>query len=317
MGCEEQIAFKALAMAAHPDSHENMVRAVIARTGLPGRVFAATASVVHARKFAGSMAELNPRVIKLVPHEDVPSILYAKNPFRLDGKDWARVAGRGRGWSMYKGDIGMIATNETAPKLVLIPRIKTSSSNSRQRPLQTLFTLSTMMATFGKNSVHSIHGDGSFSFKGRRYTKEGFVYCDTNEVDLYRPTDDIPTQKEFHMFKQCDLMTADTLKRTTTRLEQLKISIGCRVIIVQGEFRGLLGMVSDVAENEVTVVIDSLNHVQEMLKSAVRATYRIGDEVQICNGNLRGSVGWIVDVQDQMVSVVDVDKDMEVLSQSD
>jgi len=68
-----------------------------------------------------------------------------------------------------------------------------------------------------------------------------------------------------------------------------------------------------VAENEITVFIDSLNHVQQMLKSAVRMTYRIGDEVQICNGDLRSSVGWIVDVQDQMVTVVDVDKDMEVL----
>lgn len=314
MGCEEQIAFKALSRATHPSSPENMVRAVVARTGLPGRVFAEAASIVHARNFAASIAELNPRVLKLVPHEDIPSILYVKCPFVLDGKDWARVTGQGRGWSVYRGDIGMIVPKEGTTDLVIIPRIKTSHSKSGHRPAQALFTLPTIKATFGENSVDAVSADGSFTFKGKRYTKEGFLYCDTNEVDLCRPADDIPTQEEFQIFKKCGLINEGTLTRTVSRLEQLKISTCSRVLIVQGEFRGLLGKVADVAENEVTVFIDSLNHVQQMLKSAVRTTYRIGDEVQISNGDLRGSVGWIVDVQDQMVTVVDVDKDMEVLS---
>jgi len=314
VGCEEQVAFKALSRATHPNSPENMVRAVVARTGLPGWVFAEAASIIHARNFAASIAELNPRVLKLVPHEDIRSILYVKYPFALEGKDWARITGRGRGWSAYKGDIGMIVPKEGRTILVIIPRIKTTHYKSRHRPAQALFTLPTIKATFGENSAHAVSADGSFAFKGRRYTKEGFLYCDTNEVDLCRPADDIPTQEEFQMFKECSLICEGTFARTVSRLEQLKISTGSRVFIVQGEFRGLLGRVADMAENEVTVFIDSLNHVQQMLKSAVRMTYRIGDEVQICNGDLRGSVGWIVDVQDQTVTVVDVDKDMEVLS---
>ena len=314
VGCEEQIAFQALSMAIHPNSPKNMVRAIVARTGLPGRVFAEAASVVHTRKFAVSIAELNPRVLKLVPHEDIPSILYIKNPFALDGKDWARIAGQGKGWSIYKGDIGLIAPNERNTNLVIIPQIETSHSKSRHRLAQALFMLPTIKATFGENSVQSVSRDGSFMFNGRRCTKEGFLYCNMNEVKLCRPADDIPTLKELQMFKECGLMGEDTLKRTISRLEQLKISTGSHVHIVRGEFRGLLGRVTNVGENEVTVFIDSLNHIQEMLKSSVRTAYRIGDEVQICNGDLRGSVGWIVNIQDQTVTVVNVDKDMEVLS---
>lgn len=174
--------------------------------------------------------------------------------------------------------------------------------------------LSTIKATFRENSIDTVSADGLFTFKGKRYTKEGFLYCDTNEVDLCRPADDIPMQEEFQFFKKCGLINEGTLTRTVSRLEQLKISTGSCILIVQGKFWGLLGKVADVAENEVTVFIDSLNHIQQMLKSAVRTTYRIGDEVQISNGDLRGSMGWIVDVQDQMVTVVDVYKDMEVLS---
>lgn len=314
MGCEEQIAFKALSRATHPDYPDITVTAVVAYSGIPGRVFADAASAVDARKFAASIPELNPHVLRLVPEEDIPSILYIKKPFTFDGKDWARILGRGKGWTVYKGDIGMFIQNEGNRNLALIPRIQTIQSKFRQRPAQSLFTLPAIKAIFGENSVNSISQDGSFTFKGRRYTKEGFLYCDTDEVELCRPADDIPTQKEFQMFRESGLMTEDTLTRTLSRLEQLKISIGSRVFVVQGEFRGLIGRIIDIAENEVTIFIDSLNYVQQLLKSEVRTTYRIGDEIQICNGKYCGSVGWIVDAQDHTVTVVNVEKDMEVIA---
>ena len=290
---------------------------MIARPGLPGRVFAETSSAIDARNFAESIAELNPRVIRLVPHEDIPTILYVKNPFSFEGKDWGRLTGRGRGWSIYKGDIGMIVEYEGRKTVVVIPRIQTSLSRDRHRPMQAPIPPHVVRARFGEDSINSISGDGSFGFKGKRYTKEGFLYCHMDEVDLCRPADDIPTQKELHTFKECSLMNEKTLSRTTSRLEQLKIKTGCRVAVVQGEFRGLLGRITDAAENEVTVFIDSLDHVQQMSIAAVRTTYRIGDEVQVCNGNHQGSVGWIVDVQEQTVTVVNAALDMEVLHDRD
>ena len=53
-GFEEQIAFKSLSGTTHPDSPEILVKAVVARTGLPGRVFVQPASIVRARKFTAS-----------------------------------------------------------------------------------------------------------------------------------------------------------------------------------------------------------------------------------------------------------------------
>ncbi|KIM40846.1 hypothetical protein M413DRAFT_39868, partial [Hebeloma cylindrosporum] len=107
----------------------------------------------------------------------------------------------------------------------------------------------------------------------------------------------LPTRKELELFKLCSLLDEKTLSRTSTRLDQMEIATGSRVVIVQGEYRGLIGRVNDVDVNEVAVFIESLDQITQLAKSAVRSTFRIGDEVHICNGDHSGSTGWIVDVQ--------------------
>jgi len=271
------------------------------------------ASAIEVHIFATSTAELNPRAFRLVPPEDVSSIFYIKNPFTFDGKDWARISGRGKGWSVYKNDIGMIASNGGSPILVVIPRIRTSHSKTRHRPEQKLFPLTVAKAFFSENSIEEDYPRGSFRFNDQRFLTEGFLYCDIDKVDLCRPADDMPTQIDLQTFKACSIMNRDSLARTTLRLEQSKVVSGSRITIIHGEFRGLLGRVIDTAENEVTILIDSLNHTQSMLKSTVRSAYRVGDEIQIYNGKYSGNIGWIVDVDDQMVTVVNVEKDMEAI----
>ena len=316
VGHEEQAAFKALSRATNPDMPDMTVRAVIARPSLPGRVFAEAASARDVQKLAAAIDELNTRVVRLVPYDDVPSILYVRNPFSLEGKEWARITGRGKGWSVYKGDIGMIVQHEGKMVIIVIPRIKTVRFKDRQRPDQALYPAHVLKPIFGEDSIQVCAVDGSFMFNRKKYTKEGFLYCPVDEVDLCRPADDMPTWKELDIFRDCILMGKDTMVRTMTWLEQTKICTGTRVIIVQGEFRGLLGRITEVGENEVSVFIESLDQIEHVLNSAVRSTLRIGDEVRVCKGSYVGNVGWVVDVQHQTVTIVNLEKDMEVLHYS-
>lgn len=206
----------------------------------------------------------------------------------------------------------MVVEHQGNKMVVVIPRIKTFRSKDRQRPEQTLYSANALKRIFGEDSIETCTGDGSFTFKRRRYMKEGFLYCTLLEVDLYRPADDIPTWKELEIFRKCSLIGEDTLARTMTRLEQMNIHLGARVFIVQGEFRGLHGRVTEVGEYEFSVFIECLDHNEQVLKSSVRSTFRIGDEVRVRNGDHTGSVGWVVDVQQQMVTIINVEKDMEV-----
>lgn len=303
---------KALSKAANPDAPDLTARAVFATHSLPGRVFAEAASASDAQKFAASVQGLNPYVIRLVPHQETLSIFNAKNKFTLDKRDWVRLSGKGKRWTVYKGDIGMVVKPGEKTIIVIIPRIKTTQSTERRRPEQSLFPAHILKSFFGENVIESPSHDGSFTFDKRNYTKEGFLFCRLDEVDIRKPADDIPTQNELNTFRECNLISEETVIRTATRIEQLKISSGTRVIIVQGEFRGLTGKVTDVGENEVAVFIESLDQVERLLKSTVRSAFRIGDEVRISSGNHINCVGWVTDVQDQTVTVVNLENDIEV-----
>ena len=175
VGCEEEMVFKALNRATHPDNPDRLAKSVIGRGSIPGRVFVEVNSESDARTFALSIAELNPNAIRLVPAEELLSVLYIKNPFSFDDRNWAKLTGRGTGWSLYKGDIGMVVTQNGVKTVVVIPRIKTSESIDIPRPQPSLFPAHVLINLFGDGCVSSRSSDGSFTFNGRRFTKEGFI----------------------------------------------------------------------------------------------------------------------------------------------
>ncbi len=312
VGCEEDVVFKALSRATHPRTPDNSVKAVIAQPSYPGRVFIETVSMSSARTFAVPITELNANTIRIVPREDMTSVLWIRNPFSFDGKNWARISGRGRGWGIYKGDIGMVAEHKGNKVIIAIPRIKTMVSDDRQRPQQSLFPAYTLKTIFGEDSIVSSTPDGMFTFEEETYTKEGFLYCFMNQVELCKPADELPTQKELETFQKCSLIGGDVFTKTSSRLAQMKITTGIRVVIIQGKFQGSIGRVIEVSANEVAIFIESLDRVEHLLKSAVRTAFHIGDQVQICSGNYGGDVGWVVDIQESTVTIVNVEKDLEV-----
>ena len=105
--------------ATHPSNPDVLVRSVIGRRGIPGRVFAEAYSEAGARSFARSIGELNPSALRIVPPEEFMAILYVKNPFSFDGTNWVRLTGRGARWSTYKGDAAMVVHHEGIKSLVL------------------------------------------------------------------------------------------------------------------------------------------------------------------------------------------------------
>ena len=143
---------------------------------------------------------------------------------------------------------------------------------------------------------------------------EGFLYCALNEIELCRPAYDIPTTKELDIFRKCCLSNKGALSKTSTRLEQQKICPGTQVTVVQGEYRGLIGEIINMQENEVSIFINSLNQVEQLLKDMVRLTFWVGDEVRVCNGIYNSNVGWVVDVQEHTVTIINIEKDMEVFT---
>ena len=269
-----------------------------------------------ARTFALSIVELNPNAIRIVPAEELLSVLYIKNPFSFDDRNWAKLTGRGTGWSIYTGDIGMVVTQNSVKTVVVIPRIKTSESIDMLRPQQSLFPAHVLINIFGDDCISSSSSDGSFTFKGRRFTKEGFLRHKLSEVDVYRPADDLPTELELEIFKECSMMDDKILNDAVSRLARIKIVLNDRVVVVEGDFKGLVGTVVERGDNEVAVDVETQDQIERVNLSAVRVAFRLGDQVQIKQGPHSGRIGWIVDVQDLTVTVINVELDLEVIMNS-
>jgi ribosomal protein L24 len=277
-------------------------------------VFVEVNSESDARTFALSIVELNPNAIRLVPAEEMVSVLYIKNPFSFDDKNWAKLTGRGTGWSLYKGDTGMVVTQNGVKTVVIIPRIKTSESINMPRPQPSLFPAHVLINLFGDSCISSRSSDGSFTFEGRRFTKEGFLRHKLSEVDVYRPSDDLPTEFELEIFKECSMMDDKILNDTVSRLARIKIMLHDRVVVVEGDFKGLIGTVVERGDNEVAVDVETQDQIERVNLSAVRVAFRLGDQVQIKQGPRSGRIGWIVDVQDLAVTVINVELGLEVIT---
>jgi len=129
---------------------------------------------------------------------------------------------------------------------------------------------------------------------------------------MFRPADDLPTFEELEMFKECSLMDDKLLAEMVSRLSRLQVILGMRVIVVEGDFRGLVGRVMEVGDNKVAVDVESQDHVERVNISFVRMAFRLGDQVRIKQGPHRGCTAWIVDVQYLMVSVINVEQALEV-----
>jgi transcription elongation factor len=259
-----------------------------------------------------SIEELNPNAIRIIPPEDFMSVLYVKNPFSFDSMNWARLTGRGPGWTRYKSDVAMVVQHEGVKTLVIIPRIKTSQSITSKRIQQSLYPAHVLQNIFGDSCISSVSPNGSFSFQERRYTKEGFLYQDISEVDVFRPEDDLPNIAELEIFKECSLMDKKVLSYTTSCLSQQRITFDTHVVVVDGDFHGLVGRVVEVGVNEVAVHVESQDHVEQVNLSSVRVAFRIGDQVRINRGPHLGRTGWIVDVHHLSVTVINVDQCLEV-----
>lgn len=62
--------------------------------------------------------------------------------------------------------------------------------------------------------------------------------------------------------------------------------------------------------------VESQDHIERVHLSAVRMAFRLGDQVQITRGPHSGRNGWIVDVQDHIVTIINVEQEIEVMSHS-
>src|SRR5437016_10566697 len=127
-----------MSRATHPTHPDIQAKSVIARSTFPGRIYAEVSSFAQAKNLASSISELNPNAIRLLSPDQILSPLVVVNPFDVEPQTWVRIAGTGKGWKKYRGDICLVVKVEIGLVLVVIPRIRWNPGVSLSKPLQRL-----------------------------------------------------------------------------------------------------------------------------------------------------------------------------------
>ncbi len=301
-----------MSRATHPTHPDIQAKSVIARSTFPGRIFAEVSSFAQAKRLASSIPELNPNAIKLLSPEQILSPLVVVNPFVVEPQTWVRIAGTGKGWKKYRGDIGLVVKVEIGLVLVVIPRIRWNPGVLDSKPPQQFCLQHEVKSTFGVNSISACDDDGFFKFQGHFYSREGFLVARLSGVDLCRPQDDLPTKSELELFAKYRFLESNTYSLAARRISERAIKLHDRVKVILGEYRGLFGRVVHVDDREVAVYLESQDQTERLPSDSVRLIFRTGDEVRISHGIHQGVIGWVVNVYEDMVNVLNLEKGLEV-----
>jgi len=258
------------------------------------------------------MLELNANSIKRLLPEQTLSPLFITNPFVVKPQTWVRIAGTGKGWKKYRGDICLVVRAEACLALVVIPRICWGPGTLRSRPPQRLCPQHEARSTFGPESISECDDKGYFKFQGRFFSREGFLVARLLDVDVCRPQDDLPTKVELELFAEYPLMDSTTYSRATTRISQRVVKLHDRVKVVVGEYRGLFGRVVHLDDFEVGVYLESQDQIETLASGSVRLTFCVGDEVKISCGIHQGTTGWVIAVGEDTVTILNLEKGLEV-----
>ncbi|KAF8972603.1 hypothetical protein BDZ97DRAFT_1614070, partial [Flammula alnicola] len=106
----------------------------------------------------------------------------------------------------------------------------------------------------------------------------------------------LPSMSVLMLFCSNHVLEADTRARTEKGIIASQVKLHDRVKVVRGEYRGLLGQVQDVREDEIAVYLSTQDLTEYVLRTDVRLAFRVGDEVRVLDGPNSGLTGWVVDV---------------------
>ncbi|KAF8960609.1 hypothetical protein BDZ97DRAFT_1921993 [Flammula alnicola] len=291
LGRENAAVFKILHLAFHPTSPQSLARSVMANPCRPGRIYAEVSTHQQAMRLATSVSELNKAMLRPVPREEWAQTRIVGSP-NISRQSWGRVRGKRKGWEHYRGDVGLVEKDRLS------------------RPTQALSLKEMVESTFGEETVEMQSG-GSYRFEGRQYSKKGFLMVNISDIDLMYSVDPLPSMSVLMLFSSNDVLEADARVRTENGIMASQVKLHDRVKVVRGEYRGLLGQVEDVGENEIAVYLSTQDLTENVLRTDVRLAFRVGDEVRVLDGPNSGLTGWVVDIFDDRMKILNMEKQAE------
>lgn len=295
----------------------NLARSVIAHPGMPGRIYAEVKSIRQARKLAEAIGGLNKSALRRVPSEELATILRVKKGPSLAPFSWVKVCDRRKRWKKYRGDVGIVRTRlpedgkytkfTNKMFIYLVPRLYFPSDHadeSRFPPPQRLADYHTLEKEFGEEylTIEEDHTPGdplTFSFKGQEYdTWSGLLVVEAEDIAVAAEPGLLPSRLEFRLMRESDFLPDLVYQETMQAFISRRLSIGSRVKVIVGDFKGLVGVIRDQNDEseECAVELPSQDLIEDIPLRHLRVHFRFGDRVRTVSGDDKGITGWIINL---------------------
>ena len=311
LGREADVVFQICRRCLEPSEiHPPAIMSAFARPSIPGYVFIEAlhvGEVRHAVEGLVTVRDKQPRLIMVTEYVSLLSSLPQSFP-RIEGGQWVRcLVGR------YRDDVGYVyELDQSNAAVVFVPRI-TRPKGKRQRdgrPPPRAWTATECIEQYGQGSV-TILGPNKFVFQRSVY-EEGLV---TERVPLsyLRILDGSPG--DITPFVRSILLRSHPrFALCVKRYAQESTQVGDRILVVLGEYAGIIGCIKGIHNTVVEVVTQSpeehLGLVISIALHELMPHFLAGDHVK---DRWSDRTGIVVAVdQDQKVTFLDKDSNEEV-----
>jgi len=277
---------------------------------------------IRAREYPGRASEV-PERIPSIHQGETWTTVSAQTWVRLlfsDAKEsvsWVRMLPAKGKYKVYVGDLAIALNKHNSVEVtyLLLPRLFLDEGEKREkRPAGRPFDEKVVRAVCGEASVERIdQGIGVYRFRGDLFTRQGFlVLSGSSDIAASFQGQLTPAPEEFEAFRHCEQLPWYFRAKTSFKMTQNTIELGDRVKCVDGELRGLIGIVQDISEDSLAVDLPALGITHTAMKWEVRKFFTIGDQVEVSTGQHNGRRGWVVHVNEDEITIMDFGREEEV-----
>ena len=225
--------------------------------------------------------------------------------------DWVRIRG-----GHYKGDIAYVVAIEDKIRLLLVPRILYDVHPTWTRAIPALFDPDLARTIFGPDTVRQINTDQSYVF--RKSTFKAGLLEQGFDIKYLISENVCPTLEEIQLFSQSSAFDREARETWEAKMAAAALRERDRVQILEGEFQGMLGIITDKRIDSVQIQLsqDDGNIIDKDFRlklslPQVRRLFKLGDYVRVREGVHAGKHGYVVKTDTEgagLLEIVEWDK---------
>ena len=300
----------------------------------PSHIFVEAHRDFHVKEAIKGLKNLNINTVKIIPVKEVTQV-FSPDPTKQPSLEVSQFVRIKKG--IYAGDLAVVLDFDDGYKRIKIkhvPRLislnrdeydeldkEALARSKKMRPAKRFFNPEEYPEAKALDSKK--RGAQVWAYDNKRF--ENGLIVRTIWLKNLKTDNVVPTLEEVDMFKKSEVTKEgrdSIFERAKKTIEESKkfvrnLEKGDKVRIVQGDLKGLKGVVTEVTEGQVKVLpdLDMVNEPVLYMPNEIVKIFNVGDHVQILSGKYRGISGNIIKVDENVAHIISEDnkEEMQVL----